>query len=76
MNQPMYKIKFRDDGQSFTEWTLDKEGEVLDSKPFDAELWRGKKIDLNRLFKRKEVEILGGVILRYQVKKIEVLINN
>lgn len=37
-----YKITFEDEGQDFLEWFIDKDGYVLDSKPFQRNIWAGK----------------------------------
>lgn len=36
-----YIIHFKDCGQDFLEWHINKEGYVLDSKPFQRSIWAG-----------------------------------
>jgi hypothetical protein len=37
-------VELKDLGQSFTEWHLDEDGIVVDSRPAGAEIWRGVKV--------------------------------
>lgn len=37
-----YIIYFEDHGQDFLEWHIDKNGYVLDSRPFQRRIWAGK----------------------------------
>lgn len=42
------RVHLVDQDQDFTEWDLDAGGVVLDSRPFQAEVWRGVRV-LNHL---------------------------
>jgi len=76
-----YKITFVDEGQDFLEWYLDEEGYVLDSKPFQRNIWAGKstipdfskKGDLLPIFMEelKGKDCFSHVI--HPIKKIEVV---
>lgn len=37
----METITFEDRGQDFLEWDIDEDGVVVDSRPFQAGIWRG-----------------------------------
>lgn len=40
----MRKIEFEDKGQDFLEWTLNDEDKVVDSFPFQTDIWKGTKV--------------------------------
>jgi hypothetical protein len=52
-------IHFADQGQDFLEWDLDRNGVVVDSRPFQATIWCGTKV-LNR-------QIAPGAYVRAKV---------
>ncbi len=78
-----YKITFEDEGQDFLEWFIDKDGFVLDSKPFQRSVWAGKHTvpdfvqvgDLLPIFmeERKGKDCFSTV--NYPIKKIEIIGN-
>ncbi|QRE00437.1 hypothetical protein [Burkholderia phage BCSR52] len=37
-------IQFEDRGQDFLSWTLDENGVVIECKPFQAWLWKGRQV--------------------------------
>lgn len=40
----MEMIIFEDRGQDFLEWDIDEDGVVVDSRPFQAGIWKGKLV--------------------------------
>ena len=40
----MYTIIFEDDGQDFLEWDVDSNGEVIECRPFQEDVWFGTYI--------------------------------
>lgn len=49
-------IEFADNGQDFLRWVVDAEGVVIDSRPYQADVWRG--LQVTNMAKLKA----GGVI--------------
>ncbi|KKL88563.1 hypothetical protein LCGC14_1923420 [marine sediment metagenome] len=43
------KIYFEDRGQDFLSWTLDEEGFVLISEPFQTNIWKGTQVILETI---------------------------
>lgn len=37
----MFTIFFVDDGQDFLEWDVNEKGDVIDCRPFQADVWVG-----------------------------------
>ncbi len=37
-------VEFADNGQDFLHWVVNAEGVVIDSRPFQADVWRGLKV--------------------------------
>jgi len=40
----MITVFFVDDGQDFLEWDINDEGEVVDCRPFQGDIWIGTKV--------------------------------
>lgn len=40
----MITVFFIDDGQDFMEWDINDEGEVVDCRPFQGDIWIGTKV--------------------------------
>ncbi|MFC5525251.1 hypothetical protein ACFPPA_05790 [Rhodanobacter ginsengisoli] len=71
------RIHFEDHGQDFLTWQLDNNGIVVDSSPFQADLWCGVEVDKPGMLK------VGGLVscrhpnyvltttLRYPIAAIE-----
>ncbi len=70
-----YEVTFEDKGQDFLVWIIDEDGYVLDSQPFQKNIWVGKftipdfvqKGDLLPIWLDEETHI------KYPIKKIKVL---
>ena len=67
-----YIIHFEDHGQDFLEWNIDKDGYVLDSKPFQRNIWAGKFTIPMTAEKGKKLAIWlnGESWVNYPIKKI------
>ena len=67
-------IHFEDQGQDFTSWGVDKDGEVLSSKPWQDEMWVGTLVNLHEL-KLDEYPLIVSngnfTSLNYKVIKVE-----
>jgi len=70
-----YIIYFEDFGQDFLEWYIDKNGYILDSKPFQRSIWAGH-------FTVPENAQIGGQLdiwlgkesyINYPIKKIKII---
>ena len=69
-----YIIEFKDYGQDFLKWFINKDGYVLDSQPFQRRIWAGK-------FTIPETAKIGGKLaiwndgeswVNYPIKGIEI----
>lgn len=58
MDKTIQKIYFEDRGQDFLVWTLDKEGFVINSEPFQKSIWEGTQV------------ILGSIKIGYRPKLV------
>ncbi len=54
----VYTVEFVDNGQDTLIWHLDIGGEVLNCKPFQAQIWNGKIVDLKSLEYNKNISII------------------
>ncbi len=70
-----YIIEFEDFGQDFLKWFIDKDGYVLDSRPFQRKIWAGK-------FTIPQTAKVGGKLaiwndrgswVNYPIKNIEIV---
>ena len=68
-----YIIHFEDHGQDFLEWHIDKDGYVLDSKPFQRNIWAGKHTipDFVMVGDKLPIWLDGESYVNYPIKKIE-----
>jgi hypothetical protein len=70
------RIEFEDHGQDFLRWTIDEDGKVMDSQPFQADLWNGTtlldypdlKVGMALAIITKHDDVLT---LKYPIIKIE-----
>ncbi|MBN1987849.1 MAG: hypothetical protein JW783_00445 [Bacteroidales bacterium] len=73
------KIEFEDNGQDFLTWTIDAEGYVVRSEPFQQEVWVGVWVDIFELAigLRPEVRIPAHgdeiTVLNHRVINIETI---
>jgi len=65
------KITFQDDGQDFLTWWVDNRGEVLHCEPFQAWLWNGKMVDLERTRVGSRLKFQDGNEMKHTVKEIK-----
>lgn len=64
-------IKLEDKQQDFLEWDIDEEtGEILESRPLQSWLWKGKKIKVKSIQVNKKPKFKNGDQLNYKVEKI------
>jgi hypothetical protein len=42
-----HTVEFADNGQDFLQWDIER-GVVVDSRPFQASVWKGTKVDIRR----------------------------
>jgi hypothetical protein len=69
-----YIIEFEDFGQDFLTWYIDEDGYILDSKPFQRNIWAGKFTIPMCAEKGKKLAIWinGESWVNYPIKSIEV----
>ena len=65
-----FKIEFKDDGQDFLKWYLDKRGEVLHCEPFQSSVWNGTMVDIKRRKGREYLPLQDRREIIHKVKKI------
>ncbi|KAL5901793.1 hypothetical protein ACKVV1_011496 [Pyricularia oryzae] len=62
-------IEFEDLGQDFLVWTLNENGVVIECKPFQAWLWKGRQVvdyaSLKRGDVKKDMDDFGNSINNY-----------
>ena len=70
-----YIIEFKDFGQDFLEWFIDKDGYVLDSKPFQREVWAGKWTipQLARAKGKLAIWSNGESYVNYPIKSVKII---
>ncbi len=69
-----YVIHFEDHGQDFLQWMIGEDGYVLDSQPFQRDVWAGKFTipDFIKVGDLLPVWLEGESYIKYPIKKIEV----
>ncbi len=78
--QIKYKIHFQDNGQDFLEWQLNELGTVINTEPFQSEIWTGSFVlpeNIEQLDKGDELIFINkyGVerSMKHRISKIEIL---
>lgn len=69
-----YVVKFEDCGQDFLEFHIDEDGWILDSKPFQRNIWAGYWCcpQTARVGGQLPIWIDGENFIKYPIEKIEV----
>lgn len=57
--QAVRTIEFQDHGQDFLEWDLDKNGKVVECRPFQGWMWEDRVVLNERLRKGSHVQVTG-----------------
>jgi len=70
-----YIIYFEDFGQDFLEWYIDERGYVLDSKPFQRNIWVGKFTipETAKVGEKLAIWNDGESYINYPIKKIRII---
>ena len=70
-----YIIYFKDCGQDFLEWYIDKDGYVLDSKPFQRSIWAGKFTipQTAKVGEKLAIWLDEESYVKYPIKKIKII---
>jgi len=72
-----YIIYFEDWGQDFLEWHINKEGNVIDSKPFQRNIWVGKFTipETAKVGEKLAIWLDGESYVNYPIRDIKILKN-
>ena len=70
-----YIIEFKDFGQDFLKWFINKEGYVLDSRPFQRNIWAGKFTipETAKVGEKLAIWNNGESYVNYPIKEIKIL---
>lgn len=68
-----YIVEIEDHGQDFLEWHLNKDGVVVDCKPFQAWIWVGNVVDLATVKQGFRLTMESGDVLNYPTKKVKTI---
>lgn len=74
--RPFITIHFEDHGQDFLEWDCDKDGIIIDCRPFQSNVWcKGRVANLNSIVNGvKDVVYkdsgLAAFVIKYPVEKV------
>jgi len=72
-----YIIYFEDHGQDFLEWHINKDGYVLDSKPFQRKIWAGRFAipQSAKIGEKLAIWLDGESWVNYPIKNIKIIKN-
>lgn len=68
-----YKITFEDDGQDFLVWFIDERGEVIHCTPFQASVWNGMMVCVDRIKIGQFLPLMEKDCIVHKVKSMETL---
>ena len=68
-------IYFEDFGQDFLEWHIDKNGYVIDSRPFQRSIWVGKFTipETAKVGEKLAIWLDGESYVNYPIERIEII---